>query len=64
MYCMKCQNDLSDCTCPDLQERLSGAAEKGHFVYRMCGKCGLHHAKCKCKSPEWTTSDEANKRKN
>lgn len=22
MYCCKCNNDLADCTCPDLKERL------------------------------------------
>ncbi len=25
MWCMKCNNDLADCVCPDLQER--GAAD-------------------------------------
>ncbi len=64
MFCMKCHNDLTDCTCPDLQERLSRASEGGHFIYRMCRKCGLHYSKCKCKNPEWITSDEQEKRKN
>lgn len=59
MWCMKCNKDLADCTCDDLQERLKSIGGKGgHFVYRVCKKCKLHYAKCKCEDPEWTTSDK------
>ena len=58
MWCMKCKNDLSECTCPDLQERLESISNSGHFIYRKCGICGLHYAKCKCEFPSWITSDE------
>jgi len=53
MHCGECNNDLADCTCPDLQDRLKDAAKGGHFVYRKCAKCDLHYAKCKCPDPEW-----------
>ena len=57
MYCMKCQNDLADCTCSDIQERLNEIAAGGHFVMRVCMLCGKHYAKCECHDPEWTTSE-------
>lgn len=55
MYCCKCQNELFDCTCPDIQERLSAAAKEigGSFVYRKCSICNQHYAKCKCQDPKW-----------
>jgi len=53
MYCMKCNHNLADCLCPDLQERLQRIAQDSNFVYRKCTKCNLHYSKCKCKQPEW-----------
>jgi hypothetical protein len=53
MFCMKCNHELSECTCPDLQERLGKIASSGNFMYRACKKCGNHYAKCKCEEPEW-----------
>ena len=32
MYCMKCQNDLAQCTCPDLAERLKAIRESGAVI--------------------------------
>lgn len=32
MYCMKCQNDLAQCTCPDLAERLEAINKSGHVI--------------------------------
>lgn len=33
MFCCKCNNDLADCTCPDLQERLEKLKEcKNLFI--------------------------------
>jgi hypothetical protein len=55
MYCGKCQNDLGNCVCPDLDERL---ASLSNVVYRKCSSCGLHYARCKCSDPDrtWTTN--------
>lgn len=30
MFCMKCQNDLSECTCTDPHERLKRIQESSH----------------------------------
>jgi len=52
MWCMKCNKDLSKCTCSDLQERLFSVAGP-YFAYKMCAKCKKHHAQCKCENPDW-----------
>ena len=51
MFCTKCQNDLSNCICPDIEERLASLGD--HFIFRKCKKCKKHYARCKCESPEW-----------
>ena len=56
MYCMKCKNDLSDCICDDLEERLSSLKNAPNFIYKMCRKCEKHYSLCKCENPDWTTS--------
>jgi len=58
MFCCKCQNDLSDCICEDLKERLASLNNSPYFIYRKCRKCNLHYSKCKCGEPDWTTSHE------
>ncbi len=55
MFCMYCKNDLVDCTCDDLEERLRRAAGGGNFVYSECDKCHKHYARCKCKKPDLKT---------
>lgn len=49
MWCMKCNNELADCICPDLIERLSKVS---HFSFEVCAKCGKHHSQCKCEQPD------------
>lgn len=56
MYCMKCQNDLLDCTCDDLEERLASLKNSPKIIYKKCRKCDRHYARCKCEEPDWTTS--------
>jgi len=53
MWCMKCNHNLADCSCPDLQERLQSVTKNANFAYKKCAKCNLHYAKCKCEQPEW-----------
>ncbi len=53
MYCCKCNNDLSQCTCPDIHERLKSATEGGHFAYKKCNVCGKHYKLCRCESPQF-----------
>jgi hypothetical protein len=51
MWCMKCNHDLMDCTCPDLKERLASANASPYVFIQTCKTCGEHHSRCKC-SPE------------
>lgn len=60
MFCCRCQKDLSECTCEDLEERLKDAVAGGQFVYKYCKKCGHHYAKCKCDDPEWSIKTDKN----
>ena len=58
MWCVKCQKELGDCTCPDINERLASLAASPHFVYRACLRCGKHYARCKCIEPAWGLSSD------
>lgn len=53
MFCMKCDKHLSNCTCPDLNERLSKIAQSPHVAVKFCKKCREHHARCTCAAPDW-----------
>lgn len=57
MFCGKCRNELQNCTCSDIDERMAALAGSEFFVYKMCLVCGRHYARCKCISPKWTSSD-------
>lgn len=50
MYCVKCCNDLSDCVCPDIDERLAQLAAGGHVAFATCPECGRHVDRCRCES--------------
>jgi len=58
MFCTKCQNDLSKCTCSDLEERLAELSGSKSLVFKRCKLCGQHYARCKCKNPEWEATKE------
>ena len=55
MVCGKCNSDLSECKCEDLEERLDSAVALGFFAYIYCKKCNKHYERCECKDPEWGT---------
>ena len=40
MWCMRCDRHLSQCVCPDINERLKGATQGGRFAYKKCAICG------------------------
>jgi len=61
MWCMKCNNDLANCTCDDLQERLEKLADSPNLSIQWCARCNKHHSRCKCESPIWTTLDKYKK---
>lgn len=54
MYCMKCNNELSQCTCSDINERLKIAVATGHVAYKKCTLCDKHYALCECANPQWS----------
>ena len=55
---MKCQNDLSECICPDIEERMASLKGSSYVVMRWCSVCDKHYALCKCENPVWTTNDK------
>ena len=61
---MRCENQLEDCTCENLEERLDKAVASGHFEYNKCAKCGKHYARCKCEEPELILASKYNVLKN
>lgn len=59
MFCGRCNNELEDCLCPDIDERMAKlGAKDGPLVFKACKTCKKHYARCRCKNPEWTTSDK------
>jgi hypothetical protein len=50
MFCMKCQQNLEQCTCPDLDERLRNLNRPGgHVFIPACPNCGNLKPRCTCK---------------
>jgi hypothetical protein len=43
MWCCKCQNDLSECKCPDLQDRLNRLALCEHIHPQLIARARLDH---------------------
>lgn len=48
MWCMKCNNDLSVCVCPDIDERLASVANSPYLALTFCKACNKHRSRCKC----------------
>ena len=57
MFCSKCQNDLSECTCSDIEERMNKLKSASSFTYKMCGNCNKHYKLCRCETPVWIYSN-------
>lgn len=53
MECGKCLNDLHDCACADVDERLRSATDLDGFAARWCMECDKHYARCRCAEPIW-----------
>ena len=53
MWCKKCDNDISECTCDDLYDRIRTGADIEPNVFKRCKKCGRNHTVCDCESPEY-----------
>lgn len=53
MWCCKCNRDLSECVCPDLQERLRRATGSGHVAIKWCRACDKSYHQCRCAVPDF-----------
>jgi len=56
MFCKKCEKEIKDCECLDIEERLQNSG----MLYRICKICGKHYYRCKCEYPIWTANLENN----
>lgn len=52
MFCAKCQKDLSECSCPDIKERLASLKNSPYLAMKWCVKCDNHYSQCRCENPE------------
>lgn len=48
MFCTQCQNNIVDCTCDDIEERLQALAEHPNFATDRCTNCREHPQECEC----------------
>lgn len=48
VFCIICQHDLADCTCPDIEERLRSLQEHPAWHIPDCKKCGKPASICRC----------------
>lgn len=46
MFCVRCQNEVYYCTCPDIEERL--ASLRKDIVMAWCERCDNHIDRCTC----------------
>lgn len=53
MYCCRCQTHVSDCTCPNIDERLQLLRNGGIFLSKWCNLCNKHYSRCNCPVPSW-----------
>lgn len=54
MWCQKCNTDLVECECPDLDEKMRElTGEDGYLGSRWCVSCDKHYALCLCTTPDW-----------
>ncbi len=53
MFCGKCNNDLSECTCLDVDERMATLKNSPYLAFKWCRKCDKHYARCRCEEPQF-----------
>ena len=52
MFCLKCNNPIASCSCPDIDKRLEAIGGSSHVVLTFCSGCGAHALRCKCPHPK------------
>ena len=59
MGCSKCNKDLNECICPDIEERLKElTGKKGPLIAKWCLNCDKHYARCRCTEPLWGVRED------
>lgn len=48
MFCIRCQNEVYDCICPDIQERLRAISNHPNFAIEWCLDCDKATSRCDC----------------
>jgi hypothetical protein len=48
VFCIRCQNEVYDCICPDINERLAAIANHQNFAVLWCADCNKHVDRCDC----------------
>jgi len=54
MRCVACDRPISDCSCPDIDDRLRAIAygpEMHDVMLKWCRQCDTHYARCRCGTP-------------
>lgn len=54
MECVKCNNEMGNCICPDKIQRLNSLKDLKYVAVKWCRKCDQHYAICFCKYPDFT----------
>ena len=57
MWCVNCDHEFVNCTCPDKEERARKLVKSGFLITKVCLVCLKHYATCKCEDPVWTTTE-------
>ena len=53
MGCGTCGQDVVDCKCEDLNQRMRDASDSDYVIMRWCKKCDSYYLRCSCPEPEW-----------
>ena len=54
MWCTICEQHLSECKCPDIEERLARLATLlAPVAMKWCRTCDKHHDRCTCVEPDF-----------
>ena len=53
MYCKSCQNEVEDCLCKDLNDRMRDASDSEFVMSKWCAKCDSYYTRCYCVEPDW-----------
>ena len=48
MFCTRCQHDLAECTCSDIEQRLETLSKNKGWALERCDICGEFGPRCMC----------------